>query len=125
MSQKIIDLDALVGPPLKVRLNERVYKLPPDLPAPLFLKISSYADSGLDEAEMAADLYDELVELFRVHQPDLEELPIGIAQMVAAIPTIYQDGASEAPAEGGARPSRAGTRSTRRKPKTKSASSTS
>lgn len=124
MSQKIIDLDALVGPPLKVKLNDKVFKLPPDLPAPLFLKISTYAESDLDQVEMAADLYDELLELFRVHQPDLEELPIGISQMVMAIPQIYQDGASAAE-EGGARPSRAGTRSSSRKPKTKRASSTS
>lgn len=125
MSQKIIDLDALVGPPKKVKLGGDIYKLPADLPAPLFLKISTYADSEMDEAEMFADLYDELLDLFRVHQPDLDDLPIGVAQLVLAVPKIYQDGVSETE-EGGARPSRAGTRSTRRKPKTKaSASSTS
>ena len=124
MSQKIIDLDALVGPPKKVKLGGEIYSLPADLPAPLFLKISTYADSELSEAEMAEDLYEELVELFRVHQPAIDSLPIGIAQMVLAIPQIYQDGVSETQ-EGGARPSRAGTRSTSRKRKTKSASSTS
>ena len=120
----IIDLDALVGPPKKVRLAGEIYKLPADLPAPLFLKISTYADSELSEAEMAEDLSEELLELFRVHQPDVESLPIGIAQMVLAVPQIYQGGGA-AESEGGTRPSRAGTRSTRsRKPK-KSASSTS
>ena len=122
---QIIDLDALVGPPKKVRLAGEVYKLPADLPAPLFLKISTYADSEMSEAEMAEDLYEELLELFRVHQPDVESLPIGIAQMVLAVPQIYQGG-DEPAEEGGARPSRAGTRSTKsRKRPTKSRSSTS
>lgn len=124
MSQKIIDLDALVGPPKKVKLGGEIYSLPADLPAPLFLKISTYGDSEMDESEMFADLYEELLELFRVHQPDLEDLPIGVAQLVLAVPRIYQDGVSETQ-EGGARPSRAGTRSTSRKKTKRSASSTS
>lgn len=123
---QIIDLDALVGPPKKVRLAGEIYKLPADLPAALFLKISAYADSELSEVEMAEDLYEELLELFRVHQPDVESLPIGIAQMVLAIPQIYQGETATSAEEGGARPSRAGTRSTSRTKRTKkSASSTS
>lgn len=113
MPQKIIDLDALVGPPIKVKLAGTIYELPPDLPAPLFLKVCAYAESDLSEAEMAEDLYGELLELFRTHQPDLEELPIGLSGLIRAIPAIYGRPAPEA--EGGARPSRAGTKSTSRK----------
>lgn len=117
MATKIIDLSDVVGPPLKVRLQADgpVYKLPADLPAPLYLKVSAYGDSEMDEAEMAEDLYEELLDLFRVHQPDLAELPIGMVALITAIPQIYGGSSDAAEDEGGAPPSRAGTRSTKRK----------
>lgn len=114
-AQKIIDLSTVVGPPLKVRLQADgpVYKLPADLPVPLYLKVSAYGDAEMDEAEMAEDLYAELLELFQVHQPDLDELPIGMVALITAIPRIY-GGGEPAEDEGGAPPSRAGTRSTKK-----------
>lgn len=118
MATKIIDLSDVVGPPKKVRLQADgpVYKLPADIPAPLYLKVSSYADQeDMSEAEMAEDLYAEMLELFQVHQPDLDELPIGLVALITAVPTIYGSAAVEDEDEGGAPPSRAGTRSTRKK----------
>ena len=87
--ENITDLDLLVGKPIKVRLGGEVYKLPADIPAPLFLRITSFADSDDSDAEIASTMYEELLALFQVHQPDLKRLTIGLAQLTAVIPQVY------------------------------------
>lgn len=90
MSSEIVDLDAVVGPPKKVRLGGTVYVLPGDIPVELYLALNQAA-----QAEEAGDgdqveiLYEQLLDLFRIHQPDLETLPLSMTQLVQAIPTIY------------------------------------
>ncbi len=39
--------------------------------------------------EVVSEMYDELLGLFRIRNPDLEALPIGINALVEAIPRIY------------------------------------
>lgn len=123
MSQAIIDLDVALAKPLKVRLAGQTYTLPGDIPAPLYLAVTSFADAGegeVDERQLTETIYGELLALFRVHQPELVSLPIGLAQLAVAVPKIY-GGADE---EGGAPPRKAAsTRSTKSKKRTSSASS--
>jgi hypothetical protein len=117
-AQKIVDLSDVIGPPKKVRFHEdgEVFKVPSDIPAGLYLRLTSMGDEELDDDLAAREVYDEVLRLFQVHQPDLEELPISLGQLLVVIPRIY--GGEPADEEGGDRPSKGGTRSTsRRKPK--------
>lgn len=106
---KIIDLDAILPEDKKVKLGGKVYTLPPDLPAEVFLKMTSLAESGASESEITAAMYDELLELFRYKQPDLEKLPISLSQIVNAVGLIYStaSGEDDAPARP-PRPNRSG-----------------
>lgn len=99
---KIIDLDAILPEDKKVKLGGKVYTLPPDLPAEVFLKMTSLAESGASESEITAAMYDELLELFRYKEPDLEKLPISLSQIVNAVGLIY----STASADDGEAPAR-------------------
>lgn len=100
---KIIDLDELLGEPKKVRLKGVVYKLPPDLPVELYLRIVKLNETGATEAELVDALYEQLLELFRYDKPDLKTLPVSMSQLVNAVATIYGQGDE---AEGDAAPPR-------------------
>lgn len=90
MSSEIVDLDAVVGPPKKVRLGGQVYVLPGDIPVELYLALNQAAQAETDgEGDQVEILYEQLLDLFRTHQPDLESLPLSMTQLVQAIPTIY------------------------------------
>ena len=116
---KIIDLDALVSAPKKVKLGGKVYTLPGDLPADLYLEINQYASDGRSEAEQFAALNDRVLELFQINHPELKTLPLSLSQLMLAIPTIYSGGETEDDAPPPPR-DQAGTRSSRARPKTKS-----
>lgn len=131
MPATITDLSDLagVGPPKQVRLVEggQVYKLPADVPSPLYLKLVEFQnrkDEELDDAgeqEIVAELYEEVLELFRVHQPSLERLPIGLTSLIRLVPAIY--GKADEEAAAAARPTRAaGTKSSSPKKRSRSTS---
>lgn len=101
MATTIIDLDDILGADKQVRLKGKVYRLPPDLPVELYLKIQRAAGQDVTETEIFETLYENILELFRYKQPGLKELPLSLAQLVTAIPTIY--GGDEA-ADGDAAP---------------------
>lgn len=129
MSTKIIDLDELLGPPKRVKLAGETYTLPPQIPAPLYLKMKAANEAREEGADDDAEqdrveiVYGEVLELFQQYQPDLEELPVGIVQVFQVIPRIYM-----APEESDAAPkatrkttrARTGNASTRGRSKTKS-----
>jgi hypothetical protein len=116
----ITDLDALAPEPIQVRLGGEIYLLPGDLPMPLMLRIEQLADQELSE-QVIRSLYDDVLELFQTHQPEVTDLPIGLVQLMRAIPAIYGGATQDPPRPQRQRP--AGTRSTSSaKPKTRSRS---
>lgn len=117
-SQKIIDLSDFVDEPKQIRFENggEVYKLPADIPVPLYIRLTTLQDEELDEQEATQEIYHELLDLFRIHQPDMEKLPVGMGQLLAIVPRVY--GGAQAPEEGGDRPSRGGTKTSKKgKPK--------
>lgn len=123
MPTKIIDLDIALSEPITVKLAGKTYKLPGDIPAPLYLTITNLGEQDdADDEAATRQVYEQMLELFRVHQPELTSLPISIPQLVLLVPRVYGGWEPEETAE--ARPTkRAGTRSTSRKKKATSASS--
>jgi hypothetical protein len=128
--QKIIDLDAAVPENVKVKMGGEVYELPNDVPIPDYLEIARLVDRLGEESEDAAEtleaLYEKVIELFRIAQPEIEDLPIGVKRIAEVLLHIY--GQEPEPDGDGARPPsrpRAGTRSTSRTKSRKSASSRS
>lgn len=132
MAQKIIDLDVVVPEKVGAQIDGVVYDLPGDIPVPDYLEIARLADSLDDEADDGADpeaageklqaLYDRVMDLFRVHQPDLDELPIGPQRLASLVVQLYTGLADQDEPERPTKPRRAGTRSTSPKRKPKSAS---
>lgn len=124
MPTKIIDLDELIAPPRRVKLKGVTYTLPGELPVPLYLRLKATEDAPEDEAggDRVEDLNELLLELFRVHQPDLDELPVGLTQAFTIIPRVYgastildenegDDGEPDGPKQGtGARTGKPNTR---------------
>jgi hypothetical protein len=120
---KIVDLDALVGADIVVKIGGEDYKVPADIPAELFLRILHYSaeaekeDTSDPEAEYKATkaLRDSVLELFQIRQPELEELPgnMGLVRLVKAIGEIYGATGGEDPTsaqgQAGTKP-RAGTK---------------
>lgn len=93
-AQEIIDLDAGQSDTVGVRIDGTVYELPGDIPVPEFLYIARLVDSlGKDTAsgpETLEELYERVFDLFRVHQPDLEDLPIGPSRLGKLVMELYQ-----------------------------------
>jgi hypothetical protein len=98
---EIIDLDEFVGGDKQVRLRGKVYRLPPDLPAELYLQINHYAQEHPDagEVETIEKLYEQALALFRYGDPNLKSLPIGVAQVFNLVARVYGTGSQEAPEE--------------------------
>lgn len=117
----IIDLDDILGEDKLVKLQGETYRLPPDLPVELYLKIQRLASQDASETEMIEALYEDVLTLFRHKKPDLKELPLSLAQLVTAIPTIYGGGADE---DDAARPQRTRGGASSRSRGTRSRSST-
>ena len=111
---RIVDLDELLGGIVEVKLGGDVYKLPDDIPAELWLKITSVGQQVRDgeisdNQEILNLLYGQILELFQVYQPDIESLPLGVRRMVEVIPAIYGNRETKA-GEGDARPTTPKTR---------------
>lgn len=109
---QIIEVGFLVEPK-QVRLvhDGPVYKLPPDVPVPLMLMLEHYAEHDIT-TELVRDIYEQVLTLFRVYQPDLTELPIGLTQMLTLVRRVYSPDEPQAEQEQAAPPTRRGTKST-------------
>lgn len=126
MPQEIIDLDAsgVIAEPKQVKLHGVIYKLPGDVPAPLYVQLMGAADRG-DDPQLSIDVYGEILELFRVYQPTLERLPLGLNEMTAAVGAIYRGQAEDGTVGGGDEEGPTKPRaSTRKKASSRSRSST-
>lgn len=122
---RIIDLDTVAPPDIEVVHQDVVYLLPGDIPVPNMLAIERAAQDFFttDEDEQEGDatarlvaLQDEVLALFRIRQPDLDELPpLGLAQLMALVRGLYGDGdVAPDPPKPAPKRSRAGTTSTSR-----------
>jgi hypothetical protein len=116
--QRIIDLDAAVPEGFKVKLDGEYYLLPGDIPIPDFIAIERLVntledpESEASAGEILQELYERALDLFRIEQPDLEELAIGPQRLGALVVGLYSSAAEEDEGKaGGGRPTKAGTRS--------------
>lgn len=90
-----IDLDDVLLDDHQVRIGGEIYLLPGDLPIEQMLGLSrawermSTGIGGKDGDDLVDDLYQRVLELFRVRQPDLQELPIGVLAVARLIVRLY------------------------------------
>lgn len=99
-----IDLDDIILEDHKVKLGGQIYLLPGDLPIEEMLSLSRAWErmnagiGGTDGDELVDDLYQRVLALFRVRQPDLEELPIGVLAVARLIVRLYSGPDDDEPA---------------------------
>lgn len=122
MSTEVIDLDLILGEPKEVQIGGAVYKLPPDIPAELYLKLVGY-DGGDGFGALLSEIQDELLAVFRIHQPEMTSLPGTVAQQIALVPMVYGGKTADPTKARKGKGKAAGTKSTSRKKKSSSASS--
>lgn len=89
---RYLDIDDLVPADITVRVRGEEYTLPGDVSVPTYLTLTRLAGDVVDgEAEdpesAVVELHDRLLDLFRVHQPDLQELPVGPR---ALLPLVFR-----------------------------------
>ncbi len=115
---RIIDLDEALPPDITVKLGGKSYRLPGDIPTPLFLRIQQATGSlGTDDDGITA-LADAILDLFRTRDPSLTELPLGLTQMVTLFSTVYgvqAEGEDDDPPTGRTRGTGTSSRSSRPK----------
>lgn len=131
----LTDLDIAAPADRRVKLAGTTFRVPGDPPTGWLLAFRSltakFADDGVDELDVVAELRDALVDLFLLKQPDAEAEvcaavdSMGVPVLVQAVNLIYAS--AQEPVQQPARPPRAaGTRSTSPSRKTsRSASSSS
>jgi hypothetical protein len=86
---RIIDLDTVIPEDIIVRLNGEDYPLPGDIPVPDFLAISRATERLEEDPEVAEELYEHILGLFRVRRPDLESVPMGARQLMTLVFSLY------------------------------------
>lgn len=100
MPATVTDLDVLAPARKRVRLAGQEYELPGDVPVATMLELERLAQEAergdMDDYEAGRLLYEQVLGIFRVHQPDIVSLPFGIEQLAAFVPTVYGE---EPPAE--------------------------
>lgn len=149
MSERLIDLNAVISPDINVRLGDKSYKLPGDAPVEDLLRLMVKAEE-LDKTENKApqeileereEIAADVEELFRIRQPNLPEGEISLSdaqlvELLVGLSRIYNEALADAQsAAGGGRPTQtppkprrrkpSATSSARRRPRSGSASSTS
>lgn len=115
MPEKIVDLDALAGDPVRVKIRDRWYRLPPDMPVELYLRLTAVENAPEGEAtDEIRRMADEVLKLFQdpaFGDPSIRALPpIGIKQLLGFLIQVYGDQAAEE-ADGAPPPRRPGRRS--------------
>ncbi len=99
---RIIDLDDLAPADLTVRKKGVEYVLPGDPPIDVWLRLVEAGDAFMaapgDEGREALETFrDRMLELFRIHQPELTELPFGVPGMYALLAGFYGTNAAPDP----------------------------
>jgi hypothetical protein len=122
---RIIDLDVVAPEDTIVIIAGVEYLLPGDVPVPHMLAIERasrdfFSDEENDNGSLIR-LQDEILDLFRIRQPDLEELPpLGLAGLIQFVQALY--GAPEDEPDPPKPARKGGTPNTRRKTTTRKAS---
>lgn len=97
-----IDLDEVIVEDFTVKLAGQEYRLPGDVPVESMLRLARAWDRLVagegDSDENVAELSAQALALFRIRQPDLEGLPLGVGQIGTLITRLYGIGDEEAPA---------------------------
>ncbi len=91
---RITDLDLVAPDDVEVHLSGTVYLLPGDVPVPDYVAIMKAADAfenadGAESLEAATTLYESVLELFQVRQPELTKVPLGIRQIIRLVFALY------------------------------------
>lgn len=121
--QRIINLDAAVPEAITVVIDGENYELPGDIPIPDFIEIErlmkQLGDPETAGAETLEALYDCVLGIFQVKQPDIEELPIGPQRLGSLVFQLYAGAADEDEGKAEAAPARPtrGTTSTSKRKK--------
>lgn len=94
MPEKIVDLDALTGGPIRVRIRGKWYTLPPDMPVELYLRLTAVENAAEGEAtDEIRRMADEILKLFQdpaFGDPSIRALPpIGIKQLLGFLMNVY------------------------------------
>lgn len=119
-----IDLSSVLKPPKVVEIRGTDYRLPGDIPIELVALMDTDAPDDPQEAQRRGQqVLTEIKALFRVYQPDLERLPLGIEEAVDALGVIYAAETEEGADEADPTPQTAGTPSSSRKTKAKTSTS--
>lgn len=102
---RFLDLDAVVIPDLEVQLGGETYRVAGSPDVPRMLRWLTFQDRFAAAAEDNADdqdaigllqeIYDDLLDLFREHQPDLEKLPIRQEQIMPLFEALFDASAGE------------------------------
>lgn len=100
MPEKIIDLDAVVGDPKKVKLRGKTYTLPPDMPVELYLRLTQLQGEEDPDTDQIRAMHDEVLKLFRdsfYGDPKLTALPegLGIKSLMRLIIDVYGEQVDE------------------------------
>lgn len=88
MSQHQIDLDVLIGPDVEVLIGDDAFMLPADIPAPKMLRLLALyekSDDGDGSIEDMRAIVEEVLGIFQIRQPELEELPIGFGGILVLL----------------------------------------
>lgn len=83
-----VDFDDIRPAPIEAKFNGQWYKLPADLPISVLASLEDAEGDETPGAEFEI-VREQLLSLFRVHQPDLVALPCGMAEMFTVIPRLY------------------------------------
>lgn len=97
---RFIDLDAVVVPDLEVQLKGEIYRCPGSPDVPRMLRWISYQErfekaSEREAVELLREIYEDLVDLFREYQPNLESLPIRQEQIMPLFEGLFDSFAGE------------------------------
>lgn len=92
---RFLDLDAVVVPDLDVQLGGETYRVPGSPDVPRMLRWISYQErfgeaSAEGAVELLQEIYDDLVDLFRIYQPDIESLPIRQEQIMPLFEKLFE-----------------------------------
>lgn len=104
---RIIDLDEAIPQDIEVVLNGETYLLPGDIPVPDMLAMESLTrrfDAEKDAeklGEIVGEMNEQVIELFRVRQPDIEDLPMSAKQLFQVVTAVYMSSDESDENEGG------------------------
>jgi hypothetical protein len=97
---RFLDLDAVVVPDLEVQLKGETYRVPGSPETERMLRWLSFQSrfekaSPEDVIELLQEIYDDLLEVFREYQPELEKLPIRNDQIMPLFEALFDASTEE------------------------------